>query len=124
MVATLRLRSTQRWLDLRELETRESLRRELAATLQALDYRDLDMADVLGRDRRLTRAIARFAQAEGFLGIAYKSRFDYNFDCWAVFEGARFEPVDSVAIASDDPDFVEAMKLLGLRRQATTHSVS
>ena len=107
-IGVLRLLPDQRWLDLREHETRETLRARLASTLQTFGYADFDLGDALGRDRRLTRAIARFTYEDGFQGIAYTSRFDDNFDCWAIFAGARFEPVDHLPIAKDDPDLLEA----------------
>ncbi len=50
--------------------------------------------------------MSRFAYDNGFHGIAYISRFDDNFDCWAIFEGARFDVVDRVPIARDDPDLL------------------
>jgi hypothetical protein len=114
-VGTLRLPLNQRWLDLREHETRESLRELMATTLLELGHEDLDLSDVFGRDRRLTQAIALLAHEEGFQGIAYTSRFDANFNCWAIFEGAQFEPVDHAPIVVDDEDLLEAMRRFDLR---------
>jgi hypothetical protein len=114
-IGTLRLLPDQRWIDLREHETRETLRVRLASTLQKLGVDDFDLSDALSRNRRLTQSVARFAFEEGFQGITYKSRFDNNFDCWAMFEGARFEPMGRFAIMRNDPDFVEAARRFGLR---------
>jgi len=114
-MATLRLLAGQRWLDLREHQTRETLRLRLARRLRSLGYADLELGDAMGRDRRLTKSIAQFAVTEGFQGIAYKSRFDHAFDCWALFEGAEFRQLADEPIAPDDPDLIEAARRLGLR---------
>jgi hypothetical protein len=113
-IATLRLQSGQRWLDLREHETREALRVSLAATLHVIGFEDFDLGDALSRNRRLTQAIGRFAFANGFHGIAYRSRFDGNFDCWAVFEGARSEAVAHLPITKEDSDLREAARRFNL----------
>jgi hypothetical protein len=115
-IGTLRLSPGQRWLDLRPHETREALRMELALALGALGLDDLDLSDVIGRNRRLTQAIARYAYEAGLQGIAYSSRFDSNLSCWAIFEGARFEQISQTMIARDDPDLLEAARRFGLKR--------
>jgi len=51
----------------------------------------------------------------GYQGIADKSRFSDAFDCWAIFEGAAFERVGTIAAVSpDDPDLQAAAALFGL----------
>lgn len=115
MIGTLRVLPDQRLLDLRDHETRETLRAELAPTLHRLGYKDFDLSDALGRNRRLTRLIARFAEERGFRGVAYSSRFDLAFDCWAIFEGAGFEALDRRPITRDDPDLIEAARRHNLR---------
>lgn len=115
-IGALRLFPGQRWLDLRPHETREVLRKELALALGALGLDDLDLSDVVGRNRRLTQAIARYAHESGLQGIAYSSRFDSNLSCWAIFEGARFEQISQTIIARDDPDLLEAARRFGLRQ--------
>lgn len=114
MVGTLRVLPDQRWLDLRQVETRETLRRQLAPRLETLGYRDFDLGDSLSRDRRLTKTIARFAHENGFQGIAYTSRFGSEFDCWAIFEGAHFEAIGRRPIARDDPDLLHVAGLFDL----------
>lgn len=115
MIGALRLLPGQRLLDLREHETRETLRVELAPTLQRLGYKDFDLSDALSRNRRLTKPIARFAEERGFRGIAYTSRFDITFDCLAIFEGAEFEALERRSIERDDPDLIEAARRHNLR---------
>lgn len=68
-VARLRLLPGQRWLDLRAPETREELRAELAATLMTLGLSDLDLSRVLGPQRTLTQAIARWTYERGYAGL-------------------------------------------------------
>jgi hypothetical protein len=114
-IGTLLLPPDQRWLDLREHETRETLRAELAPSLWSLGVDDFDLSDALSRNRRLTQPIALLALRNGFQGIAYKSRFDANFDCWAIFEGARVEPVGRFAILRNDPDLLEAARRFNLQ---------
>lgn len=114
-VARLRLRPRQLWLDLRVTETREALRNELAATLLDLGLTDLDLSGVLGPQRRLTQAIARWAYEHGYAGIVYPSRFDDALSLWAVFEGAAFDPVGvPKPIVPDDSDLVATARLFGL----------
>lgn len=114
-IAQLRLHADQRWLDLRRLETVETLRAALAPFLQQLALPDLDVSVLRGPSRPLTRAVARWAYDAGYQGIAYRSRFDDAFDCWAVFEGADDDRVGNIApITADDPDLRAAAKLFGL----------
>lgn len=114
-VVRLRLRPRQRWLDLRAPETWEVLRRALAATLIELNLGDLDLAAVVGPIRPLTQAVARWAHEHGYAGLVYTSRFDARLTCWAVFEGAGFDPVGTPEpIAPDDPDLVSTARLFGL----------
>ena len=114
-VGQLRLGTRQRWLELRAFETREALRRELAQTLLDLGLEDLDLSGVVGPKRQLTQAIARWAYDHGYAGLVYSSRFDAALTCWAIFEGAAFEPVRPFeSILPDDPDLVATAKLFGL----------
>lgn len=115
LMATFRVVAGQRWLDLREMETRELIRRELAETLSSLGRDDFDLSDALSRDRKLTQAIAAWAYDKGFHGIIYKSRLDAAFDCWAIFEGAQIEPLVIESIARDDPDLHAVAQSLGLQ---------
>jgi hypothetical protein len=115
-VGRLRLLPNQRWLDLRALETRETLRIELAGTLVRLEMGDLDVSGVRGSNRELTQVIARWAYVHGFNGIAYRSRLDDTCDCWAVFEGTQFEPVGlPQPIGADDLDLRLVAETFGLR---------
>jgi hypothetical protein len=114
-VGRLRLVTRQRWLDLRSLETREALRHELAQTLLDLGFEDLDLSGVVGPKRQLTQAIARWAHEHDYHGLAYSSRFSADRTCWAIFEGAAFEPIEpSERILRNDPDLLATAKLFRL----------
>lgn len=114
-IRAFRLLPDQRWLDLRAAETREALRGELAHTLATLGLPDLDISSARGPNRALTQALARWAYDRGYHGIAYTSRFDDHADCWALFEGAAFEPVGPPEpISRDDPDLLAVAHLFGL----------
>ena len=54
-------------------------------------------------------------RARDYRGLAYSSRFDATLTCWAIFEGAAFEPVgSSEPILPNDPDLMAMAKRLGL----------
>ncbi len=111
----LQLAPGQRWLDLRLAGVRKGVHAELAGLLEELGLEGLEITGSQIRHRRLTQCIARWAHDQGFAGIAYKSRFGDHFDCWAVFEGARFEPIGRPEpILPHDPDLRETVQLLGL----------
>jgi hypothetical protein len=114
-VGRLRLATRQRWLDLRSFETREALRHELAQALLALALEDLDLSGVVGPKRQLTQAIARWGYDHGYAGLVYSSRFDAAMTCWAIFEGAAFEPVGlPEPLLPNDPDLVAVARSFGL----------
>jgi hypothetical protein len=56
----------------------------------------VDLGDLMGRDRRVTRLVSQWAyeevDAQGlplYGGIRYVSRLGANYECWALFEGAN-----------------------------------
>lgn len=115
LVGTLRLLPGQRWLDLRAAESLQALRTELASILVALGLPDFDVSAARGPSRELTRQIAGWAYEHGFQGIAYRSRFADDVDCWAIFEGAALAPAGlAEVIAPDDIDLLAAAQLFGL----------
>lgn len=101
----LRLVPGQRWLDLRVVETREILRAAFAPSVLAAGLSDLDGSAIRGPQRPLTQSIAAWAYDRGYHGLAYTSRFDDRWTCWAVFEGAAVTPVGAPRrLRRDDPD--------------------
>ena len=114
-IARFALGQDQELLDLRAPETMQHLRGALAGELVRAGLDDFDVSDTRGRNRQVTRLVARWAYEQGFRGIAYRSRFGDAFDCWAVFEGAAIRPIQPhEPITADDPDLQAAMRLLGL----------
>ena len=111
----LRILPGQQWLDIGQMATREALRPVFAPLLVSLGLPDLDVAAVCGPERALTQSIARWAYERGYQGIAYRSRLESAYTCWAIFEGAAFEPVgDPEVIRSDDPDLLAVATQMGL----------
>jgi hypothetical protein len=78
-------------------------------TLLALALENLDLSGVVGPKRQLTEAIAHWAYGHGYAGLVYSSRFDAALTCWAIFEGAVFEPVGppDPTLLSAVPDLTE-----------------
>ncbi|MGD9894475.1 MAG: RES family NAD+ phosphorylase [Dehalococcoidia bacterium] len=115
LMGRLNLDPGQQWLDLRLNEILESLRWELAESFRDLGYTAFDMSNALGSNRRLTQVIAGWAYDQHYQGIAYKSRFGSDLDCWAIFEGAGFEDTDIAPIPIDDRDLANAARRFMLR---------
>lgn len=117
-VASFRVVPGQRWLDLRAIDVREWLRHtpELVRLFVTHGLTDFDLSDVLARERAVTQGIAAWAYDSGYQGVLYTSRLDAAFDCWALFDGARFELDQISTILGDDPDLIAVAKLFGLQR--------
>jgi hypothetical protein len=115
VVAELRLAAGQPCLDLRRLETRETLRRALAAELARRHRKDFDAGDALTRDRGLTRRVSRWAYENAYHAIVYASRLDVGQTCWALFENRAVFARGSVSpVAHDDPDMLAVATAFGL----------
>jgi hypothetical protein len=115
LIGRLRLEPGQRWLDLRAPETLQTLRSEMADSLVRLGLPDLDVSTARGPSRDLTRQIARWAFEHGCQGVAYRSRFADDVECWAIFEGARFTAIGPPEpIRADDPDMAAVAALFSL----------
>lgn len=114
----LRLATESRWLDLRSLDTRETLRPIFASLLTQLQLPELDLSAVYGPWRALTQGIARWAYERGYAGLRYGSRYNEAFHCWAIFERpavTTFQPEGALEpLAPDDPDLLAAVRLFDL----------
>jgi hypothetical protein len=102
------------WLDLREPETHQALRRKLAIELRDQGYEAYALGDALGQDRRLTQLIARWARDQGHAGIIYLSRYDPHLTCTAIFPDTRLVTAKIEPIAANDPDLLAAAALFEL----------
>jgi hypothetical protein len=104
------------------------LREALASRVLHYGLDDLDAATIrLSAPRGFTQEISRYVYDRStpqgqrrFAGIAYRSRLGDEFRNWAIFEspGSALpwigEP-ETAAIEADDPDFLRALQLLGVR---------
>ena len=114
-IGRLQLAPGQCWLDLRATSTHLALRREFAGVLVELGIADLDVSAIRGPHRALTRAISRWAYERGYHGLVYRSRFDDQSDCWAIFERSLFSPIHPAEpITRTDPDLRAVARLFNL----------
>ena len=92
------------------------LRQRLASECLRLGLSDLD-ASVLQSHapRRITQLASQEVWRGDFDGIYYRSRHGHDLENWALFEPFRISAVTSQAIASDDPTFLEALRILGVK---------
>ncbi len=120
LIGHLRLDAGQRWLDLRmnapESAVALSREPEIAARLPKLGYGNrFKPGDLVGSDRRLTRAIARWAFERGHAGLAYSCSHDLRLDCWAIFSVASITTASApTPIEPDDPELIAVARTFEL----------
>lgn len=108
------------FVDADAVETHQSLQRELATELAALDVPDLDIGTVRGRDRRVTRLIAEWAYGASdddgplYGGIRYESRIAGG-ECFAIFDGTAIAERERQPIRLEDPELRAVAGAFGLR---------
>jgi len=92
-----------------------TLRRRLASLLISLGVPDFD-ASVLQRSapRRLTQHVSRFVYRQGYHGIRYLSRYGHDIENWALFEPAELTDRRNGEVRPDDPDLLQALRMLNL----------
>ncbi len=113
---------TRPLVDLAHPETMQALRPTLAPMAARLGLADIDLSAVTGPQRELTQEAALHvyqqmdsAGAPLFGGLRYVSRFNPQWECWAVFvDRSRQRPLKVDAIAADDPHLYDAARLLNL----------
>lgn len=115
-----------RFADVGDAQSLATLRRELASRAIHHGLSDLDAGVIrLSAPRAFTQEVSRFVyewrdEDGAFAGIRYRSRLGDQFLNWAIFEPPP-ETNDALTDASgssidpDDPDLLEALRLLGLR---------
>ena len=84
--------------------------------MEDVDLSSLERAE----PRQLTQHAGRKAFELGYAGVFYHSRYGHSIENWAIFEdwaiSERF-PIqlpNSRKVAEDDPDLLEALRILGL----------
>jgi hypothetical protein len=83
--------------------------------------KDIDLSSLERVEPRLlTQQAGRIAFKLGYAGVYYRSRYGHSIENWAIFEdwamSERF-PIhqpNSRKVAEDDPDLLEAVRILGL----------
>ena len=109
------------YADLYALGWVSHLRTALAGIAVKLGMKDFDLSSLEPAEPRiLTQQASRIAFELGYAGVFYHSRYGHSIENWAIFEdwtmSERF-PVhqpNSRKIAEDDPDLMEALRVLGL----------
>jgi len=103
------------FVDLEDLETRSELLRHLGEKIVEFGVETMDIPDVTGTNRLLTREISQWCYAQTdesghpiYGGVRYTSRLDANEECWAVFWRNEVLFVDEQrAISVDDSNLIE-----------------
>lgn len=108
------------WLDVRASapETAVELSRDsgLIDIIRNLGYGvRIKPGDLVGSDRRLTRAVSRWAWNRGYGGIIYSSSHHLKLDCWAISDRTALRILDGPrTLSRDDPVFREVAEYFGL----------
>ena len=110
------------YADIYALEWVSHLRAALAEVAVKLGMKDIDLSTLeRAEPRLLTQQASRVAFELGFAGVFYHSRYGQSLENWAIFEDwtlpNRFPILQpkSQKIAENDPDLLEALRILGLR---------
>ncbi|RIR81952.1 RES domain-containing protein [Mycobacteroides abscessus] len=109
------------FIDIDHPQTHEYLTEAIADELSGLGVSTLDVGNIRGHNRLITRAASSWAywanDANGmkYSGIRYMSRVIPDEECWAVFEGTDINEESRRSIAINDPDLAELADMWGLR---------
>ena len=121
-VVSVRIVDPLPFIDIDHPVTHEYLNAKMADELAGLGVETLDVGNIRGPNRLVTRAAASWAywaeDAAGsakYSGIRYMSRVLPDQECWAVFEGTPIVEVSRRAIEINDPDLSAVADVWGLR---------
>lgn len=104
--------------DVYALQWVSHLRKALAAEALRLGMREIDLSSLESAEpRRLTQLASRQAYRLKYAGIFYRSRYGHSLENWAIFEPFPLKAVESDTLSEDDPDFLEALRILAIRLQ-------
>jgi hypothetical protein len=95
-----------------------NLHADLMAGLARFGVSEIDLGQLAGKDRRVTRYIAEFLAAARddenlpkFSGIRYMSRLGEGYECWGLFEGTEFEVVERRSIERNSTELVRVARI-------------
>lgn len=108
------------FVDIEATATHTYLTREAAPVLRHQELENLDVSDVRGPNRLLTRAIASWLYLRTdehgqplYAGIRYMSRLG-EFECWAIFDGTPVELRATHDLKRTDPALRAVLELFGM----------
>lgn len=111
------------FLDISHSDTLQALREDqrIMGWLTSLGLNELDLSEVVSRDRRITRLVSQWA-AEAtdeddhplYGGIRYLSRMGGQYVCWAFFEETNFVTASVRPVLATDIDLCTVAKRYGL----------
>ena len=117
---SLRVRDALPFIDIDDPRTHTYLTRAAAAQLNEMNVGNLDVAQVRGPSRLLTRAVATWIYSQIdehgqplYSGIRYGSRLG-DYECWAIFDGTTIEVVDEFTIERSTPELRQIESAFGL----------
>lgn len=115
LIGSLAVDSSLRFLDVEATQTQSAMRDDLATIWrEELGLSDFDVAAIRGPWRRLTQAAGRWAFEKGYAGVRYVSRLNTDWELWAIFDHTPFAIRTTLVVRPDDPDLVEAARVLGV----------
>ncbi len=108
------------FVDVEHKETRAWLTHLMGADLERFGTEAIDVDDIRGKNRLLTREIAKriytAVDEEGmprFSGIRYMSRIA-EYECWAIFDGTEVLEHAAHSIEHTDPVLLDVARRFGL----------
>jgi hypothetical protein len=94
---------------------------DLMAGLALFGVDEIDLGELAGKDRRVTRYIAESLAAmrdeqnlPRFSGVRYLSRLGEGLECWGLFEGTVFDVVERRAIERNSPELIRVATRYGI----------
>ncbi|MBI4898353.1 MAG: RES family NAD+ phosphorylase [Actinobacteria bacterium] len=110
-----------RFVDVEDFETRLHIEQAVRPLLALRSAAHIDVPEIRGPDRVLTRTISKWVHAQRdelgtrkFAGIRFLSKLNTEWECWALFEGCEFDCVETRAITRTDPELVRIAKLFSI----------
>lgn len=108
------------FVDVEHKETRAWLTHLMAADLERFGIDAIDVDDIRGKNRLLTREVAKriYTSVDGtgsprFSGIRYMSRIA-DYECWAIFDGTEVMVAASRSIEHTDRALLDVARRYGL----------